>query len=194
MMPGKSQGARVVTESNNQFAPPKSFVADRVAAGGTDARKASRVARLGAAILDGIILGMPFGPAYFLLFSDAAVRTQMARGNLNTIDLVTALIRTGEVFWGGALLASILWIVTAVLVYRHGQTIGKRIVGIKVVRPDGSRAGLARIFWLRNVVSALLSCIPLAGTLYALVDLLWIFGGARRCLHDYIADTIVVSS
>ena len=62
------------------------------------------------------------------------------------------------------------------------------------LRSDGSRAGLARIFWLRNVVGALISWIPLAGGLYALVDLLWIFGGARRCVHDYIADTIVVNA
>jgi len=184
----------MVTDSNNQFAPPKSFVADRPPLADSDAAKAGRWARLGAAILDIIIFGLPFAPAYAQVFGDSFMRAQMARGAVRSVDLFTALVGSGPRFWGGGLLALILWGVTAVLVYRHGQTIGKRIVGIKVVRSDGSRAGLARIFWLRNVVGALISWIPRVGGLYALVDLLWIFGGARRCVHDYIADTIVVNA
>jgi uncharacterized RDD family membrane protein YckC len=184
----------MVTESSNQFAPPKSFVADRAPLADTDAAKASRWARLGAAILDLLIFGLPFAPAYAQVFADPVIRAQIAGGTLKSLALFAALVGSGPRFWGGGLLALILWVVTAVLVHRHGQTIGKRIVGIRVVRSDGSRAGFARIFWLRNVVGALISWIPLAGGLYALVDLLWIFGGARRCVHDYIADTIVVTA
>jgi uncharacterized RDD family membrane protein YckC len=39
---------------------------------------------------------------------------------------------------------------------------------------------------------SLLSGIPYAGGLITLVDLLLIFGKERRCLHDLMADTIVV--
>jgi len=73
---------------------------------------------------------------------------------------------------------------------RNGQTIAKKIVGIKVVRSDGSPASLGRIFWLRNVVNGLLGIIPL----YGLIDILFIFGEQRQCLHDKIADTIVVKA
>jgi hypothetical protein len=46
----------------------------------------------------------------------------------------------------------------------------------------------SRIFWLRNVVNAIISVVPF----YGLVEVLFIFGEARQCLHDKMADTIVV--
>jgi uncharacterized RDD family membrane protein YckC len=39
---------------------------------------------------------------------------------------------------------------------------------------------------------SLLGAIPYVGWLVSLVDPLLIFGKDRRCLHDLIADTIVV--
>jgi uncharacterized RDD family membrane protein YckC len=75
-------------------------------------------------------------------------------------------------------------------VLANGQSIGKRITGIKITRTDGSRASLGRIFWLRNVVNGLLSLIPL----YGLIDALFIFAETRQCLHDKIADTIVINA
>jgi uncharacterized RDD family membrane protein YckC len=77
-------------------------------------------------------------------------------------------------------------------VMANGQSIGKRMVGIKVVRTDGSRASFARIFFLRNVVNALPNLLPYVGWLYQLVDPLLIYQDSRQCLHDRIADTIVV--
>jgi len=67
---------------------------------------------------------------------------------------------------------------------------GKRLLEIRVVRSDGSQASLGRIFWLRNVVNGLLGIIPL----YAIIDVLFIFGQRRQCIHDLIADTIVVKA
>jgi uncharacterized RDD family membrane protein YckC len=90
-------------------------------------------------------------------------------------------------------LALIAWcIITAWLVAANGQSIGKRVVGIKVVRTDGSRASFARIFLLRNVVNGLPNLLPYVGWLYQLVDPLMIYQDSRQCLHDKIADTIVV--
>jgi hypothetical protein len=40
------------------------------------------------------------------------------------------------------------------------------------------------------MVNGLLGVIPL----YAIIDVLFIFGNARRCVHDYIADTIVIKA
>lgn len=65
---------------------------------------------------------------------------------------------------------------------------GKRLLEIRVVRSDGSQASLGRIFWLRNVVNVLLGIIPL----YGIIDVLLIFGVRRQCIHDSVADTIVV--
>jgi uncharacterized RDD family membrane protein YckC len=88
-----------------------------------------------------------------------------------------------------ALVGAVVWCwLTFKYVRENGQTIAKRILGIKVIRSDGSPASVGRIFWLRNIVNGLLGIIPL----YGLVEVLFIFGDARQCLHDKIADTIVV--
>jgi uncharacterized RDD family membrane protein YckC len=72
---------------------------------------------------------------------------------------------------------------------QSGQSIGKRLMRIRVVRMDGSPASVLRILLLRNVVPQLIN----AGcNLFGLVDALFILGRERRCLHDLIADTIVV--
>jgi uncharacterized RDD family membrane protein YckC len=73
---------------------------------------------------------------------------------------------------------------------RNSQSIAKKWLQIKVVRADGSRVSLGRLILLRNVVVWILSMIPL----FSIVDALFIFGEARQCLHDKIADTIVVKA
>jgi len=69
------------------------------------------------------------------------------------------------------------------------QSVGKRLLKIRVVRLDGSRASVLRIVLLRNVVPQALSA---AFSIFALIDAAFIFGDARRCLHDYLADTKVI--
>ena len=66
----------------------------------------------------------------------------------------------------------------------------KKLVGIKVVRADGSPASVGRIVWLRNILNGFISIVPL----YGLLDSLFIFGESRQCLHDKIADTIVINA
>ena len=74
------------------------------------------------------------------------------------------------------------------------QTIGKKLVGIKVARTDGSRAtSLARIFWLRYLLnSVFMWCAIFAAASILSSTVCMIFGEQRRCCHDYIADTIVI--
>jgi uncharacterized RDD family membrane protein YckC len=72
-----------------------------------------------------------------------------------------------------------------------GQSLGKRALGIKVIRLDGRPIELWRLILLRNVVvQALSQACGVAG----LIDALLIFGEERRCLHDYLADSIVVDA
>jgi len=98
----------------------------------------------------------------------------------------------GVPFYVGLAIELVLIAITTWFVYRNGQTIGKKLVGIKVARPDGSRASLARIFWLRYLITTVIAVVPYVGKLYTLVDCCMIFGERRRCCHDYIADTIVI--
>jgi uncharacterized RDD family membrane protein YckC len=186
----EKQGASMSTPSNNNFAPPRSVVAD-VSAQDAGLEKASRISRLGAVIIDGLLFGVPFMPSYWAAFTAMGISATVRP---SPWGLWAAAAATGAMFWAAALIALVLIGITTLFVYRNGQTIGKKLLGIKVVRTDGSRAGLARIFWLRYLLNTLLMFIPLLGGIYSLIDALMIFGEARRCCHDYIADTIVVQA
>jgi uncharacterized RDD family membrane protein YckC len=142
-----------------------------------------RAARLGAFFVDGIVaFVMIYLPALIVLVATGAANAAIdpsATIDVNLLGVAGLLCLCGFIAWS--------W-VTAVLVARNGQTIGKRLLEIKVVRSDGSPASLGRIFWLRNFVNWVLSVIPF----YGLVDLLLIFGVRQQCIHDLLADTIVV--
>ncbi|EDN67073.1 Zinc finger/thioredoxin [Beggiatoa sp. PS] len=85
-------------------------------------------------------------------------------------------------------------VINLILLYKNGQTMGKRFLSIKIVRTDGSHVGLLRIIFLRFLPTGILSGIPFIGYLFALLDPLLIFQKSRRCLHDLIADTIVIDA
>jgi uncharacterized RDD family membrane protein YckC len=171
------------SNASNPYRPPAATVAETGTAGSS---LAGRGERLGAVILDGLIPGvMIYTPllltGFYSLFMAAIMRQPLVWVAGMTIGATVA----GIMF--------LVWtVLTIVFVSRNGQTVGKKLVGIRVARQDGRKAGIGRIFWLRNVVNALPSFIPIVGAAYWLVDTLFIFGDARRCLHDRIADTIVV--
>lgn len=169
------------SQQANPYAPPQAEVRDTAAP--NESELAGRGERLGAAIVDGII-GMVMIGAPLLIGAD--LDAMAAGGFFNAFSSIgMSLAGLGSV---------ILLAVTAYLVHKNGQTIGKKIVGIKVVRSDFSRASLGRIFWLRNVVNAIPGAIPYIGNVYGLVDHLFIFGERRQCVHDKIADTVVVKA
>jgi uncharacterized RDD family membrane protein YckC len=88
-----------------------------------------------------------------------------------------------------------IFMANLMLLYRNGQTIGKYLLAIKIVKVDGSRAGLARIIFLRTVLFSFVSLIPFIGQIiYYLIDPLFIFHSSRRCLHDLVAGTIVIKA
>jgi uncharacterized RDD family membrane protein YckC len=167
----------------NPYAPPRAAVSDIVDPNAPPAR-ADRITRLAAAILDGIIaVAMIYLP--LLIGGGSDIIVAGLTGRATSVTSISPL-------WGLlALVGLVAWIwLTILYVARNGQTIAKKLLGIKVVRTDGSKASLGRIFWLRNVVNAILSIIPF----YQLVDVLLIFGEARQCVHDKLADTIVVKA
>jgi uncharacterized RDD family membrane protein YckC len=179
----------VTTSNPNLYAPPKSAVAD--VANDADSELASRGSRLGAVMLDGLIFGLPFAPSYGIAIRRMMIAKPATRGT-NPFAVYAALAGTGMWFYVGVACALVSLTFTTVFVYRNGQTIGKKLLGIKVVRKDGAKATLGRIFWLRYLLNSVFMLIPVFGSLYSIVDALFIFGSAKRCVHDYLADTIVV--
>ncbi len=87
--------------------------------------------------------------------------------------------------WTPALLVVGQWYLLAT----SGQTVGKKLLMVRIVSESGTLPGFFRAVVLRNWVRALLSMIPFFG----LIDVLFIFSESRKCLHDYIAGTKVVA-
>jgi uncharacterized RDD family membrane protein YckC len=166
----------------NPYAPPQADVGDAIDHD-AQAELAGRGERLGASILDSIIGGVLVAAPMFIGINMNAMTTG---------DYLNVLSPIGATLAG---IGFIVWVVvTTYLVNKNGQTMAKKIVGIKVVRSDRSRASLGRIFWLRNVVNMIPSLIPYVGNIYGLVDACFIFGETRQCVHDKIADTVVVKA
>jgi uncharacterized RDD family membrane protein YckC len=163
----------------NPYAPPTANVGDFLA-DQPGFELAERGTRLGAYAIDSVLFLLCFVP---LILSSFRFLMNANAAGVFSFSVPFALI-------GGL----VLTIITIVLVHRNGQTIGKKMLGIKVVRSDGSRASLGRIFWLRNVVNALPSMIPYLGGVYFFIDSLFIVADNRQCLHDKIADTIVIKA
>ena len=167
---------------SNPYAPPQAVVQDIVDPS-ADIVAAGRGTRLGAAILDGITFGaLVYLPVMLgLLLSGLTDRAFVGERPTEGLGIGLGFGALGFATWLALTIRS---------VKRNSQTLGKKILNIKVVRSDGSPVSLGRLFWLRNVVNGLLALIPL----YGLIDLLFIFGESRQCLHDKIADTIVIQA
>jgi uncharacterized RDD family membrane protein YckC len=163
-----------------------------IAAPGTLAERGTRLAAV--SIDELLLLALLLPPIFGAQPQIAAMMAEFVNGaDVDPYGLVWPML-TGP----GALvslLGLIAWaVITTWMVARNGQSIGKRIMGIKVVRKDGSRASLARIFWLRNVLNAVPSWLPYIGLVYQLIDPLLIFQESRQCVHDRLADTIVIKA
>jgi len=149
---------------------------------------APRGTRLAAGLLDGIMVALVLWPLMY------------GSGYLARVD-AGSVAPTEELLW------SLLWGLVFMsfhgyLLTTRGQTIGKYIAKIQVADARTHhllpfvRVVLARYFWLFPAI-AVTAMIPgqadnLAISVLALVDALMIFGGARRCLHDYFAGSVVI--
>jgi uncharacterized RDD family membrane protein YckC len=171
-----TQNENYASTQSNVYAPPEARVADVIPEG--ELVLATRLSRFAAQFIDGIIFGgIAIAGGLALGFSILKPDPQNALANQFTFFA----------FW---VLSYLL--VNGYFLYRDGQTLGKKAMSIRIVRADGSKAGFARILWMRLAPFWLLGQIPLFGPLLSLADPLFIFRESRKCLHDNIADTVVV--
>jgi uncharacterized RDD family membrane protein YckC len=161
---------------DNRYVPPRAPVSD-IAEG--DGELASRGARFAGAFIDGVLVAMLVWP--YLLSTD--YWTRATSGNVGFSDLL-----------GISLVSMILFLLLhGYLLHKYGQTIGKRLVGTRIVSAtDNQIVSLGKVFGLRFVPIQLVSVIPIIGTFLPLIDVLFIFREDRRCLHDLIAGTKVI--
>jgi len=150
-------------------------------------------ARLGATLLDALILGIPIGILYgiaaALFFGTAQMGTNSAGGT--TITGVNG---------GATAISVILYIIVVVVAFlyeplmtarkgpRNGQTIGRRIVGIRIVNAANGgpiTTGQAWGRFLFRIVSGLPFYL---GYLWMLWD------SKQQTWHDKVASTLVVKA
>ncbi|MGH8082795.1 MAG: RDD family protein, partial [Lysobacter sp.] len=149
--------------------------------------KADRGIRLVARLIDiGLQLAVMV-PMFIVLLATGSPSNTLERTDQLSPLQITMLIVSILALLG-------LAVYQLVLLYQTSQTLGKRWMGIKIVRNDGSPSSFGRIFGLRMVVVGVIEQVPCLGALFALVNVLWIFGEDSRCLHDLLADTKVVNA
>jgi uncharacterized RDD family membrane protein YckC len=137
--------------------------------------KATRGDRFIAAIIDGVIGIISAIPIF--IYVDFETLTDPTLGL--SVMLLTYGIIVGLILHG-------------YLLYHYGQTIGKNFMSIRIENLDDTKASLSTILFKRMIPMQVLSIVPVVGQfLSGIVNVLFIFGKDKRCLHDYVAKTKV---
>ena len=144
---------------------------------------AGRGRRLGAYLIDLIIAGIVLG---VLAVLNLGISLEDVARDPMTQQMSTA---------GGIAYLVIFMVINGYLLVTKGQTLGKLALGIRIVDAVSNGAATAvKILGLRYVLVMLVAAIPIIGGLLGLIDFLFIFREDRRCVHDLIAGTKVVSN
>lgn len=145
----------------------------------SELENASRGDRLGAAIIDGLIMMLIMFPVMYLTggfdgFSDGVQPTLTYSLILSGFGMVVFVLINGK------------------LLATKGQTIGKRALGIKIVTLSGTLPDIKQHLLKRYGFYFLIGYVPFIGQLLSTANVLIIFGKEKRCGHDYVAGTAVV--
>lgn len=139
------------------------------AASATDEALGSRFLRLVAVIVDGFVVGIPVYALTAVVDADAEWVVGLLWILVSVLYAPLMLARGGE---------------------HNGQTLGKQLVGVRVVSKTGEPVSLRRAMPREVLGRTLLGAITLG--LYSLIDSLWpLWDGRRQALHDKIGGTYV---
>ncbi|WFB09252.1 RDD family protein [Streptomyces sp. LX-29] len=134
--------------------------------------------RLCARIIDALLVGIP------LLLVVAFVR-----GGYDPYDPTDSTTM--------AVAGSVVYFVYEGLMLSHsGQTVGKKLMRIRVAMLSDGAIPRGQAGWLRAAVYSLPELVPYCGFVFWLVNVLWCTWDRpyRQCLHDKAATTVVVST
>ncbi|MFM2168190.1 MAG: hypothetical protein RIS79_2561 [Verrucomicrobiota bacterium] len=145
---------------------------------------ASRAQRLGAWLLDSLSL-LPVVYLGAKGIEEHPIQTME--------ELMKVMQEHPELFQTAAWTFIGITLVNVVMLSMRGQSIGKWLTGIQIVMfQSGAPAGFVRAVLLRSFVMSVLGSVAYVGVGIQLFDILCIFRQDRRCLHDLIADTMVI--
>ena len=140
---------------------------------------ASRWKRLGASIIDVLLMMIVTIPAiYFTGGFDMIFDGIKPSIGYNLTMVIFGII--------------VFILINGKLLLNDGQTIGKFFFGIKIITLDGNLPLINEHLLKRYAIYFILGHIPFAGGLLSLINILFIFGEKRRCIHDLAGGTKVV--
>ncbi|MCF7485742.1 RDD family protein [Vibrio splendidus] len=141
---------------------------------------ASRWSRVGASLIDGLIGIAMMTPIF--LYTDYFQKI-FDTGKIDTTELLIASAYGWLVFF----------LLHGYLLHKKGQTIGKNLMEIAIVDMEGKYIGLFKIVGKRMIPMTIVTYIPVIGHFITTLDCLFVLRKDKRCLHDLIAGTQVVS-
>ena len=143
----------------------------------TAPRLAGRWRRLFAGIVDAVLIGLLTSP---FTWDDVRVVS-------DGVTEAVARVPVGDGLFAGVIGFLYLWLLQS---FWNGQTVGKKLFGMRVVRETGEPAGPG-VIAVRQAVEIVLSWLCCLG----LVNLGWIlFDRRKQALHDKAARTLVVDA
>jgi uncharacterized RDD family membrane protein YckC len=149
--------------------------------------------RLPAALIDGLLKTLCYLPITIPLVRVVLAEALQGRQRSFTeVSQLTSELVNAQLPQALPLFGCLLLVQLCLLAWR-GQSVGKLLLGLRIVRQDdGAAPGLYRAFLLRGTVPFIFEQIPVAGLVFWIVDSSLIFRDDHRCLHDLIAGTKVV--
>lgn len=147
--------------------------------------------RVVAAIIDGLIIGIPLAPIFLLIFVGSFRNLQDLQNMQDPSTLWTIL---GPKILLVLIISSIAsWLYWGLLESSAWQaTLGKKAMGLSVTDLEGRRITFGRAslrFWAGRGVS----CIPYLGGTYFLIDCICVaFTARKQAIHDMIASCLVL--
>jgi uncharacterized RDD family membrane protein YckC len=188
----------------NPYAAPQSHISAPALPPG-ELPYATRLRRLGSALLDALIL-LPVNFIAAKMFSPVvdqawAQKVINEKGPLEGMQAITDASRPG-LLGQLALLAIVFGAYTAInwVFLKNGQTIGKKLTGIQIQSRNGGLLPVKDIIVKRFLIIQLAATLPgmihpllgILGGLFVLADVLCIFRSGYNTLHDDIANSKVV--
>ena len=174
-----------------------------------DVHIASVWSRVAAYLLNYLFNVIIFLPYYYILYTEEAAIAKQKNIPF-TPDLITSVSMRADMAKVGGLSTIVYLIVGIVQLYymsRYGQSLGKKIMGIRVLKSNGSNPGflgtvlVRELAWGLIVLVILISAyfvlkvnILICSLLILLINFIMLFSVKRdrRTLYDMLADTVVV--
>lgn len=141
---------------------------------------ASRLSRLAAYLIDVLATFIGAAPGFMFMVLLTGVSGQL-ESDEEDIGLFFMLL-------GIFVVSCIQWYFIAT----RGQSFGKMALRIRIAQKDdydipGFVKGVVLRAWVPNLINAF--CCRF----FLVIDALWILGEEKRCIHDQIADTVVIT-